>query len=65
MEVVLGENVKETTNGDGRTNFKTIRDTFQYVPLIPVLERLLNQYDVYVQVSCMGLSHDWHMYILA
>ena len=46
MEVVLGENVKETTQSDGRKKLQTIRDTFQYIPLIPVLERLLNQYDV-------------------
>ena len=44
MEIVLGENIQETTTGDGRRKLKTIRDTFHYIPLLPVLERLLNQY---------------------
>ena len=48
MEVVLGENI---TTGDGRRKLQTIKDTFPYIPVIPVLERLLNQYDVFVQVG--------------
>ena len=51
VEVVLGENIKETTTGDGRRKLQTIKDTFPYIPVIPVLERLLNQYDVFVQVG--------------
>lgn len=51
MEVVLGENIKETRTGDGRRKLQAIRDTFHYIPVIPVLERLLNQYDVFVQVG--------------
>lgn len=51
MEVVLGEYVKETTTSGGRKKLLTLRDTFHYIPLIPVLESLLNQYDVYVQVN--------------
>ena len=55
VEVVLGENVKETTKPDGRKKLQTIRDTLQYIPLIPVLQRLLNQYDVYVQVRAFRI----------
>ena len=51
VEVVLGENIKETTTGDGRRKLQTIKDAFYYIPVIPVLERLLNQYDVFVQVG--------------